>query len=291
MKFGEMDKAMGIFHGNITGNKQELTDTREDWKKSQDLLGQAISTLSQDLADFQKHASTVMNKLQSDAYHFEEIGRDGKDRAGRIEAQLNGLQQNIYSTTNELILLKEDKGLGGPSMARTPQHPQQHRISPRHDPTSMDGSARFTDRNESSATLADMALGAGAGSSTMSPQAAGLRPQATRQSPMVAPSAPNSGQGSLRSPQQPSGVASGGPSRSPSGSIIIPTGAVGNTLSGMPMPAQPTRAPMPGHHHTSGTTTPTYSPHGAAPGQHPGGFQVPPRSATPPQVVRMPGHM
>merc|ERR1711966_301363 len=96
----------------------ELTDTREDWKKSQDLLGQAISTLSQDLADFQKHASTVMNKLQSDAYHFEELGRDNKERMGRIEAQLNGIQQSVYSTTNELILLQDGKV---PSMMKTPQ--------------------------------------------------------------------------------------------------------------------------------------------------------------------------
>merc|ERR1719201_569505 len=109
MKFSEVDKAMSIFHGNLNGTRQELTDTREDWKKSQDLLGQAISTLSQDLADFQKHASTVMNKLQSDAYHFEELARDNKERMGRIEAQIAGIQQSVYSTTNDLILLKDDK--------------------------------------------------------------------------------------------------------------------------------------------------------------------------------------
>merc|ERR1719440_373642 len=122
MKFSEVDKAMSIFHGNINGARQELTDTKEDWKKSQDLLGQAISTLSQDLADFQKHASTVMNKLQSDAYHFEELGRDNKERCNRVEAQLAGIQQSVYSTTNELILLKDDKA---PSMMRTPQNQRQ----------------------------------------------------------------------------------------------------------------------------------------------------------------------
>merc|ERR1719440_1099039 len=97
MKFSEVDKAMSIFHGNINGARQELTDTKEDWKKSQDLLGQAISTLSQDLADFQKHATTVMNKIQFDGHHFEELGRDTKDRMSRLEGQLSGIQQSLYN--------------------------------------------------------------------------------------------------------------------------------------------------------------------------------------------------
>merc|ERR1719310_1304108 len=143
MKFSEVDKAMSIFHQNINGARQELTDTREDWKKSQDLLGQAISTLSQDLADFQKHASTVMNKLQSDAYHFEEMGRDNKERMGRIEAQLTGMQQIVYNTSNELILMKDDKA----SLAM--RAPQSLRMSPRVDGGGLDSSVARLGRNES----------------------------------------------------------------------------------------------------------------------------------------------
>lgn len=151
MKFSEVDKAMSIFHQNINGARQELTDTREDWKKSQDLLGQAISTLSQDLADFQKHASTVMNKLQSDAYHFEELGRDSKERMRSIEAQLTGIQQSVYSTNNELILLR-GKAEEAPVLMRTPQ---RQRPSPRVEAQgSVDGSvSRFIERNESAALL------------------------------------------------------------------------------------------------------------------------------------------
>jgi chromosome segregation ATPase len=112
-KFSEVDKAMTIFHGNISGSRQELADTREDWKKSHDMLGQAISTLSQDLADFQKHSSTSMNKLQSDTYALEEIGRDSKERQSRMDAQLTGIQQSVYSTSNEMILLKDETKAAG----------------------------------------------------------------------------------------------------------------------------------------------------------------------------------
>jgi predicted nucleic acid-binding Zn-ribbon protein len=107
-KFGEMDKAMSLFHQSVNGIRTELQETKQDWKRGQDLLGQAISTLSQDLADFQKHASTVMNKLQSDVYLLEETGRDERERIARVEAQLSGVQQNLYSTANELILMKSE---------------------------------------------------------------------------------------------------------------------------------------------------------------------------------------
>merc|ERR1719159_782289 len=107
-KFSEVDKAMSLFHGSVNTVRSELQETKQDWKRGQDLLGQAISTLSQDLADFQKHASTVMNKLQSDVYLLEETGRDERERIARIEAQLSGVQQNLYSTANEVILMKSE---------------------------------------------------------------------------------------------------------------------------------------------------------------------------------------
>lgn len=109
MKFGEVDKAMSMFHGTLGTSRQELTDTQDDWKKSQELMGKAISTLSQDMADFHKHTSTVLNKLQSDVYHLEEVGRETKDRLHRSEAQVTGMQQSMYNTANELILLRSDK--------------------------------------------------------------------------------------------------------------------------------------------------------------------------------------
>merc|ERR1719506_753712 len=107
-KFSEVDKAMSMFHGSVNSVRTELQETKQDWKRGQDLLGQAISTLSQDLADFQKHASTVMNKLQSDVYLLEETGRDERERIARVEAQLSGVQQNLYSTANEVILMKSE---------------------------------------------------------------------------------------------------------------------------------------------------------------------------------------
>lgn len=105
-KFSEVDKAMSLFHGSVHTVRSELQETKQDWKKGQDLLGQAISTLSQDLADFQKHMNTVMNKLQSDVYKLEEQDRSSKERMNRIESQMSGMQQNLYSTANDVILMK-----------------------------------------------------------------------------------------------------------------------------------------------------------------------------------------
>jgi len=116
-KFSEVDKAMSLFHGSVNNVRSELQDTKQDWKKGQDLLGQAISTLSQDLADFQKHMNTVMNKLQSDVYKLEEQDRSSKDRMNRVESQVGGMQQNLYSTANDVILMKSGQG-GDPSRTK-----------------------------------------------------------------------------------------------------------------------------------------------------------------------------
>jgi len=282
IKFGEVDKAMSIFHGNIQGTRQELTDTREDWKKSQDLLGQAISTLSQDLADFQKHASTVMNKLQSDAYHFEELGRDNKDRMGRIEGQLSGIQQSVYSTTNELILLKDDgkdsrgqPATAGFSRLEVPQMrtPQNRRASPR-ETSGLDGSAIL--RNESSSGLLDLTgPGSGGGAPPAPAQpfssgssvgamgpgvqqgngSVGLRPQVK-----VMP-APSAG-GSLRSPQ-PEAPGSGVGSPFPSVPGVPPV-PIGMDPSGSSVPGRQPSVPgmgLPGP--------------GGVPGMQPGAGGIP----------------
>jgi len=108
MKFGEVEQALNVFRNGFTTMRKELSDTKHDWKKGQDLLGQAISTLSQDFADFQKHSNTVSNKLQSDVSLWEETGRQVRDRGNRTEAQLAGLQQSVYDTANEMILIRGD---------------------------------------------------------------------------------------------------------------------------------------------------------------------------------------
>jgi chromosome segregation ATPase len=126
-KLKEVDNAMSVMHGSVQGLRQELTDTKQDWKGSQDLLGKALGTLSEDFADFQKHTTTVLNKLQSGMFHIEEVGHNEKDRLGRMEAQLSGIHHSLYSTTNDLLLLK---GAGPPSKM-APEVKQQP-ASPAH---------------------------------------------------------------------------------------------------------------------------------------------------------------
>lgn len=46
--------------------KDELGKTKQDFKMGQHMLGQAISTLSADLSDFESRMNTAMNKLSSD---------------------------------------------------------------------------------------------------------------------------------------------------------------------------------------------------------------------------------
>lgn len=113
-KFGDVDRAFNSFRNGIAGLRQEVSETKQDSRKAQDLLGQAISTLSQDFADFQKHTSNVMNKLQSDVYRVEEFSRGGQERVNRTEAQLAGIQQSVFSTANDMILLRSERG-GAPT--------------------------------------------------------------------------------------------------------------------------------------------------------------------------------
>merc|ERR1740120_617886 len=114
---------MSMFHGSVAGLRQDSADTKQDWKRGQDLLGQAISTMSQDLADFQKHTNTVLNKVQSDMHLFESHGREDKDRLSRAEAQITGVATNLYHTANELTMLKSDHSVpeAGPAQCMTGQ--------------------------------------------------------------------------------------------------------------------------------------------------------------------------
>eukprot|EP00927_Polykrikos_kofoidii_P015200 TRINITY_DN16746_c0_g1_i1.p1 TRINITY_DN16746_c0_g1~~TRINITY_DN16746_c0_g1_i1.p1 ORF type:complete len:620 (+),score=97.05 TRINITY_DN16746_c0_g1_i1:15-1874(+) len=108
-KFGEVDQALCLFRDSIASMKREFGETKDDCTKGQELLGQAITTVSQDFADFQRHTSTVTNKLQSDVYHVEEKTRDYWARWNKTEGQLAGLQEKVYHTTNDLILLREEQ--------------------------------------------------------------------------------------------------------------------------------------------------------------------------------------
>eukprot|EP00930_Biecheleria_cincta_P090117 TRINITY_DN7945_c0_g1_i3.p1 TRINITY_DN7945_c0_g1~~TRINITY_DN7945_c0_g1_i3.p1 ORF type:complete len:442 (+),score=75.68 TRINITY_DN7945_c0_g1_i3:130-1455(+) len=109
MKFGEVDKAMTVLHGNSTNLQKELHATAADCKKGQDLLGKAIETLSQDFADFQKHSTNIMNKSQSDVHYLQELSRVEAERLSKVEIRLNALHQTAQSNTNELILLTSER--------------------------------------------------------------------------------------------------------------------------------------------------------------------------------------
>eukprot|EP00930_Biecheleria_cincta_P090116 TRINITY_DN7945_c0_g1_i1.p1 TRINITY_DN7945_c0_g1~~TRINITY_DN7945_c0_g1_i1.p1 ORF type:complete len:434 (+),score=85.60 TRINITY_DN7945_c0_g1_i1:177-1478(+) len=109
MKFGEVDKAMTVLHGNSTNLQKELHATAADCKKGQDLLGKAIETLSQDFADFQKHSTHIMNKSQSDVHYLQELSRVEAERLSKVEIRLNALHQTAQSNTNELILLTSER--------------------------------------------------------------------------------------------------------------------------------------------------------------------------------------
>lgn len=112
-KFGEAGQALAVLREGAAALREELSGSLKDWKRGQDLLGQAIGTLSQDFADSHKHATTVMNKLESDMYRAEQTGRAEKERLERVEVQLTGLQNQCQGTANELILLRSDRLAAG----------------------------------------------------------------------------------------------------------------------------------------------------------------------------------
>lgn len=111
-KFSEVDQALNFFHGGTSGVRQEMADKMHDWRKGQDSLGQAFSALSQEFGDFQRHVQTLMNKAQSDVYRCEDQCRVDMDRVHRLEAQLSGVQQHLYATANEMILLRHEQDDG-----------------------------------------------------------------------------------------------------------------------------------------------------------------------------------
>jgi len=75
-KFGEVDRALNVFRASLAESKQ-------DAKRGQDLLGQAINTLSQDLAEFQKQ---VTSSYGSAPGH----GVDDQRERGRREVLTSG---------------------------------------------------------------------------------------------------------------------------------------------------------------------------------------------------------
>jgi len=107
-KFSEVDKALALLRSGISGLRQGLTDAQQDWRKGQEHLGQAVSTLSQDFSDSQKHSSTMANKLRSDVFRVEEASRDHRDRLNRLETHMSGVRQGLYTTSNEVVLLRTE---------------------------------------------------------------------------------------------------------------------------------------------------------------------------------------
>lgn len=75
LKFGEADKAINILHEGVSGVRQELLTTKGDCKRGQELLGDAINTISKDVAEFQRHTSAIVNKLQCDVYQLDAASR------------------------------------------------------------------------------------------------------------------------------------------------------------------------------------------------------------------------
>ncbi|CAE8680772.1 unnamed protein product [Polarella glacialis] len=132
-KFGEVDHAMSILHANHSVVHKELLDTKKDWTRGQDLLGQAIQTLSQDFADFQKHSTNVTNKVQSDMYHVEERSRDERDRLNKAEVQIAAIHQTVQASANELVLLRSEQVEGMPATSLVSRHPSP--CNARHDAT------------------------------------------------------------------------------------------------------------------------------------------------------------
>eukprot|EP00913_Durusdinium_trenchii_P003163 g2924.t1 len=104
-KFGEVDQAMNVLHGQWATLHKELQASEKEWKKSQELLSQAIGAVSHDLQDFQTHVTGSTKKSQVDILQLQEGRRSDTERLSRMETQVMAIHQNVQTNANEIILL------------------------------------------------------------------------------------------------------------------------------------------------------------------------------------------
>lgn len=119
-KFGEVDEAMKILHGHSNALQKDLQGSHADWKKSQELLSQAVAGLSQDLGDFRQHVSSTTQKSQTEILQLQEGQQVDADCLSRLELQVSALHQTVQANTNDLILLRGERGERPVSPQRRP---------------------------------------------------------------------------------------------------------------------------------------------------------------------------
>lgn len=112
-KFGEVDEAMKILHGHSNALQKDLQGSHADWKKSQELLSQAVAGLSQDLGDFRQHVSSTTQKSQTEILQLQEGQQVDAECLSRLELQVSALHQTVQANTNDLILLRGERGERG----------------------------------------------------------------------------------------------------------------------------------------------------------------------------------
>eukprot|EP00929_Paragymnodinium_shiwhaense_P100239 TRINITY_DN62421_c0_g1_i2.p1 TRINITY_DN62421_c0_g1~~TRINITY_DN62421_c0_g1_i2.p1 ORF type:complete len:440 (+),score=94.35 TRINITY_DN62421_c0_g1_i2:60-1379(+) len=82
-------------------------ETMNGWKQDRELMGHAISKLSQDFGDHQKFSKVWNDKLQSDVYRIEETLRARDDAHTRLNSKLAGVQEALCQMGSDLILTKQ----------------------------------------------------------------------------------------------------------------------------------------------------------------------------------------
>jgi len=124
-RLSEVTESIGHFQHSMNSCRDEIRESKHDLDQYRDAMSKSlsnqsevtISQLAQDVtrltqevkesSDFEHHVANVLNKLQSDGRLHDEINRDGRERLGRVEAQVLGLHNSLRETTNEVILLRQ----------------------------------------------------------------------------------------------------------------------------------------------------------------------------------------
>lgn len=104
-KLAEVTSSVGLFHTEISTCWDEFRDSKRNQDSCREGAGcshgPALCRLRQDVQEFthfQRHSTTILNKLLSDFRLLDELARGGRERLDRLEAQVNDIRGGLATT-------------------------------------------------------------------------------------------------------------------------------------------------------------------------------------------------
>ncbi|CAK0795756.1 unnamed protein product, partial [Prorocentrum cordatum] len=91
----QAEQAISTLRAGASSHQEVLAETKQDWRRGQELLGEAIRTLSEDLASVQRSVGTTLSQLEARVDHLAECRRGDLDKLNNGEARLEELRRAV----------------------------------------------------------------------------------------------------------------------------------------------------------------------------------------------------